>query len=77
MFTMNSVGSAIAIVPPAPGMEAVKWHHAFALKGFPVLDAIMKKGQRNHDNNKTTVFYYEVRIVEPEEHRSSEDLHCQ
>jgi hypothetical protein len=69
---MNSVGSAI--VPAAgigggSGAEEVKWRHAFALKGFPVLDAIMKKGNNvNNIINKTTVFYYEVRIVETQEH---------
>jgi hypothetical protein len=65
---MNSVGSAF--VPSAAGIGGgIKWYHAFALKGFPVLDAIMKKGQPNNVNsNKTTVLYYEVRIVDEKEH---------
>jgi hypothetical protein len=41
-----------------------KWHHAFALKGFPVLDAIMKTGEFNNVINKTIVFYYEVSILD-------------
>jgi hypothetical protein len=74
---MNSVGSAV--VPSAAemggggsGADEVKWLHGFALKGFPVLDAMMKK----KEGSKTTVFYYEVRVVEPEA-QSSEDLHYQ
>jgi hypothetical protein len=50
------------------GGDEFKWHHAFALHGFPVLDAIVKKGEGNNTNNKTTLFYYEVRIVKLQEH---------
>jgi hypothetical protein len=78
ILTMNSVGSAF--VPLGAGMGGgdepvklnhaeVKWYHAFALKGFPVLDAVMNKGQPNNVNSKkTTVFYYEVRIVDSSFH---------
>jgi hypothetical protein len=67
---MNLDGS---IVLPSNGGDERKWRHAFASKGFPVLDVIMQKagGNRNNANsvnsssaNKTTVFYYEVRIEE-------------
>ena len=60
-FTMNE-----PLVASGMGGDDFEWHHAFASKGFPVLDVIMQKeGYRNNANsvnNKTTVFYYEVRI---------------
>jgi hypothetical protein len=74
IFAMNSVGTSFmlpaAILGGGETEDEVKWHHAFARKGFHVLDAIMKKG---HRNNKATVFYYEVRIMAPQQLDSSDN----
>jgi hypothetical protein len=77
IFAMNSVGTSFvlpaAILGGGETEDKVKWHHAFARKGFHVLDAVMKKGQSNNVNNrKTTVFYYEVRIMAPHQLDSSD-----